>query len=120
MFNFLISSAHAEAATDAANATGATPNPLMNFVPFIFIFIIFYFLMIRPQKKKLEQEQSMINALGKGDEIYTKSGILGTIIGLSEKVATIEIADGVKIKIMRGQIGGQAKDVLETKKEEKK
>lgn len=122
MFNFLISSAHAQTATDAAQATGAanTPNPLMNFVPFIFIFIIFYFLMIRPQKKKLEQEQSMINALGKGDEIYTKSGILGTIVGLSDKVATLEIAEGVKIKIMRGQIGGQAKDLLETKKEEKK
>ena len=48
----------------------------------------------------------MLGALSKGDEVYTKSGVLGTIVGLSDKVIILEISDGVKIKILRGQIGG--------------
>ena len=102
----------------SANAMAQTPaqvNPIQQFAPFILVFLVFYFLMIRPQKKKLEEESAMLGALGKGDEIYTKSGMLGTIYGMTEKVITLEITDGVKIKILRSQIGGLSSKLFEKK-----
>jgi preprotein translocase subunit YajC len=102
-----------------AQEAGEQPNALMQFAPFILIFFIFYFLMIRPQKKRLDEENKLLAALNKGDEIYTKSGILGTITGVTEKVITIEIADGVKMKVLKSQIGGLAKRLFETTPEKK-
>src|SRR5690606_6554034 len=109
MMNFLFSNAVAQEAAAGA----AAQNPMMSFVPFIVIFAIFYFLVIRPQKGKLEQEQKMLQELTKGDEIYTKSGILGTIHGMTDKVVTLEVENGVKLKVLRGQIGGLAKTLFE-------
>jgi preprotein translocase subunit YajC len=100
-------------ATAYANEATATQNPMMSFVPFIVIFAIFYFLVIRPQKGKIEQEQKMLQSLSKGDEIYTKAGIIGTIHGLTDKVVTLEVENGVKFKILRSQIGGLAKTIFE-------
>jgi len=123
MFDLLFSSAIAQeaAATGAAAAEGAqAQNPMMSFMPFVFIFIIFYFLMIKPQKKKLQEETALLSALTKGDEIFTKSGILGTIQGLTDKVVTLEVADGVKFKILRSQIGGLAAKIFEKKENPKK
>lgn len=108
-----------EAFAEGAKAAANQPNPIMTFMPFVLIFGIFYFLIIRPQKKKMQQEESMLGALNKGDEIYTKSGIIGTIHGLTDKVVTLEVSEGVKIKILRGQIGGLAKKIFETKEEKK-
>ncbi|MCR9204917.1 MAG: preprotein translocase subunit YajC [Halobacteriovoraceae bacterium] len=98
---------------------GAAANPMTNFLPIIMIFGIVYFLMIRPQKKQLEAEKSMMSGLNKGDEIYTKSGILGTIVGMTEKVITLEVSEGFKIKVLKSQIGGLSAKLFE-KKEEKK
>ena len=102
--------AHAEAQAVAAQ------NPLLQFLPLVVVFVIFYFLMIRPQKKKFEEEQNLINKLSKGDEIYTKSGFIGKIYGLTDKVIDLEITDGVRVKVLKSQIGGLAKSVLETEK----
>ncbi len=98
-------------------ADGAAPaqNPMFQFLPLVLVFIVFYFLMIRPQQKKMKEEQEMINKLQKGDEIYTKSGMIGVIHGLTDKVATLDMGDGVKIKVVRSQIGGLAKSILEVK-----
>jgi preprotein translocase subunit YajC len=98
----------------AAGGPAGSPNPIMSFAPFIIIFMIFYFLMIRPQKKKLEEEQGMLNAIKKGDEIFTKSGILGTVAGLTDKLVTLEISEGIKVKFLKSQIGGLSKKILET------
>lgn len=115
MIDLLIPSAFAQEATTGAEGI----QGLTQFAPMIVIFVIFYFLMIRPQKKKLEEEAKMIESLGKGEEIYTKSGLLGTIVGLTEKVVTLEVADGVKLKVLKSQIGGNSKSIFE-KKEAKK
>lgn len=106
-----------EAAAPAAAAS--QPSALAQFLPFILIFVIFYFLMIRPQKKKMQEEQKLLNALEKGDEVYTKSGIIGTIVGLTDTVATLEVGENSKMKILRGSIAGKA-DTLFKKPEEKK
>lgn len=105
--DFLFSNAMAQEAAASAQ------NPIMSFVPFIVIFAIFYFLVIRPQKGKVEEEQKMLQALAKGDEIYTKSGIIGTIHGMTDKIVTLEVENGVKIKFLRTQIGGLAKTIFE-------
>ncbi|MCB9060854.1 MAG: preprotein translocase subunit YajC [Halobacteriovoraceae bacterium] len=109
MLEFIISSAMAEEATKAA---AQNPNPIMQFAPFILVFVIFYFLMLRPQKKKMEEEKQLLESLKAGDEVYTKSGIIGEIKGLTNKIATIETTEGVKIKILRSQIGGLAKTIF--------
>ena len=110
----ILSSAYAQEAA----AGQPTQNPLMSFLPFLVIFFIFYFLMIKPQKKKMEEEQAMINSIGKGDEIYTKSGIIGTITGITDKIVTLEVSDGVKMKVVKNQIGGLAKKLFEEPKKE--
>lgn len=102
-------------AQDAAAQPG-----LANFVPIIAIFFIIYFLMIRPQKKQLEEEKALLAGLNKGDEIYTKSGILGTIVGMTDKVITLEVSDNLKLKVLRSQIGGLSSKLFEKKKEDKK
>jgi len=102
--------AHAEAQAFAAQ------NPMLQFLPLVVVFVIFYFLMIRPQKKKFEEEQDLINKLSEGDEIYTKSGFIGKIYGLNDKIVDLEITDGVRVKVLKSQIGGLSKSVLETEK----
>ena len=107
----------------AQEAPAAAPNPLTSMAPFLIIFAIFYFLMIRPQKKRLQEEQSMLGALSKGEEVITKSGLFGTIAGLTDKVVTLEVAEGVKLKVLRSYIAGTSKRVLEeasAKKDDKK
>lgn len=109
----LSTNAHAQAA--------ATPqNPMLQFLPLVVVFVIFYFLMIRPQKKKFEEEQALINKLAKGDEVYTKSGFIGTIFGINDKIVDLEVSDGVKLKVLKSQIAGLAKSVLETETKTKK
>ena len=107
--DILMGSAMAQA---TAAAPVATQNPIMSFVPFALVFLVFYFLMIKPQKKRLQEEQSLIAALGKGDEVFTKSGMLGKISGLTDKIVTLEISDGVKIKVLKSQIGGLANKIF--------
>ena len=115
MLNLLISSAQAQEA-----AAAAQPNPLMSMAPLVIVFVIFYFLMIRPQKKKVEQEQTLLGSLVKGDEVFTKSGMIGVITGLTEKIVTLEVATGIKIKFLRHQVAGKASTIFESKKDEKK
>ena len=112
MLGLLISNAQAQAGAVQA-------NPIMNFVPIILVFIVFYFLMIKPQKKKMAEEQKFVNDMQKGEEVFTKSGLIGKIYGLTEKVVTLEIEGGVKIKFLRSQIAGSAKALLETKEDKK-
>lgn len=101
-------------------AVAPATNPLMQFLPLIVVFVIFYFLMIRPQKKKFEQEQALLGKLGKGDEVYTKSGIIGVIHGLTETVVTLDIGNGTQLKVLKSQIAGLYKTLNEENKEAKK
>lgn len=111
----LISKLLLQSTNTYAQAAAAGQNPMMQFLPLVLVFVIFYFLMLRPQKKKFEEEQAMLSKLQKGDEIYTKSGMIGTIHGLTEKVVTLETAEGVKFKFLRSQVGGLLSQVLEEK-----
>lgn len=106
MFDLLISSAHAQ-----ANGAPAQ-SPFISFIPFVLIFLVMYFLMIRPQKKRMQEEQTFINKLAHGDEVYTKSGILGKVTGITEKVVTLELDGGAKMKVLKSHIGGSSAALL--------
>lgn len=91
--------------------SGATPPAgagLASFIPLILIFVVFYFLLIRPQQKKAKEHQAFLGSLKKGDEVVTSAGIHGRITGLTDAIATLEIAEGVRIKINRGSIQDSA------------
>ena len=83
---------------------GAGESPLLTIVPFALIFIIFYFLLIRPQRKKEKQLKALLEALKKGDKVITSSGIWGTVTNLGKETVTLQIADNTKIKMQREQI----------------
>ena len=74
------------------------------FMPMIIIFGIFYFLMIRPQQKQQKKTKEMLSALQKGDEIVTRSGMHATIFGLTDTIVTLEISEGIRVKINRDQV----------------
>jgi preprotein translocase subunit YajC len=97
--DFLISSAHAQAAAPAA-----APNPLMSFLPLVILFGIFYFMLIRPQMKRAKEQRAMIAALAKGDEVLTNGGILGRIEDMAEQFVTLEIAPNVVVKLQKQAI----------------
>ena len=96
--DFLISSAYAQAAPAAA------PNPLMSFLPLIILFGIFYFMLIRPQMKRAKEQRTMIGALARGDEVVTTGGLLGRIEEMADQFVTLEIADGVRVKVSKQHI----------------
>jgi preprotein translocase subunit YajC len=88
-------------------ANGAAPSGgIMSFIPLILIFVIFYFLLIRPQQKKAKEHQAYLSNLKKGDGIVTSGGLHGVITGLTDTVATLEIAENIRVKVSRQHILG--------------
>lgn len=77
-------------------------------VPLGLILLVFYFIMWRPQAKKQQEHQSFLNALKTGDEVVTVGGILGTVKSVQDKVVSIEVSKGTKIKVLKSQIRGSA------------
>ncbi len=98
--SLLISDAHAQAATGAAPASPG----MMNIAVLVVMLVVFYFLLIRPQQKRHKEHQNMLGKLAAGDEVVTAGGILGRVTEVNDGFATIEIADGVRIKVQKGQI----------------
>ncbi|MEO8344396.1 MAG: preprotein translocase subunit YajC [Betaproteobacteria bacterium] len=76
----------------------------MTFLPMIAIFVVFYFLLIRPQQKRAKETRAMLDALQKGDEIVTTGGLVGKISKLTDQYAAVEIAPNVEISVQRGAI----------------
>lgn len=97
-----ISEAYAQTA-GAAGAGGA----FQAFLPLILIFVVFYFLLIRPQQKKMKQHREMLDAVRRGDKVITGGGIIGTVTKVdSDTELTVEISKDVKVKVQRGTISG--------------
>ena len=91
--NFFISDAWAQA--------GSAGGGLMGLVPMVLIFVIFYFLLIRPQQKKAKEHRAMVEAVAKGDEIVTNGGTLGKVVGVDDNFITVEVDEGVNIRVQR-------------------
>ncbi|WIO75500.1 preprotein translocase subunit YajC [Porticoccaceae bacterium LTM1] len=96
--DWLIPAAH------AAPAAGQPQGGFMGFLPFIIIFVIFWFLIIRPQRKRQKEHQALVSALGKGDEVVMTSGMLGSIKKVDDNYVVVEIADGVEMKFQKAAV----------------
>ena len=99
LIDFLITPAYAQSAP--ASPFG---GDLMAFLPMVAIFVVFYFLLIRPQQKKAKEAKAMLEALAKGDEVVTAGGVLGRIAKLGDQYVTVEIASNTEITVQRGAI----------------
>ena len=93
----MINYAHAQAATQQ-------PSMLASFIPLILIFLIFYFLLIRPQQKKQKEHKVLLDSIQRGDEILSSGGILGKVIRVDNDKLTVEIAKGVNVIIIRSSV----------------
>lgn len=97
--SFLIADAHAQSAGQPQG------DPMVSWLLLIGMFVVFYFLLIRPQQKRAKEHRQMVDALKVGDEVVTGGGMLGKVSAVSEQFATIEVASGVQVKVQRHSIG---------------
>lgn len=111
-----ISTAYAQA---AAGAPAGGMESLMSLAPLVLIFVVFYFLLIRPQQKKLKEHKSMLDALRRGDKVVTGGGIVGTIVKVADDEATVEIAENVRVRVLRTTITSVLAKTEPAKVEEK-
>ncbi len=88
------------------------------FVPLVLMFVIFYFLLIRPQQKKQKEHRQMIGNLKQGDRVVTSGGLYGRITGITDTVVTLEISEKVRVKVARGNIAGSTQPENPTTKKE--
>jgi preprotein translocase subunit YajC len=96
--DFLISPAWAQA------AGAQTGSPLMTVLPLLLIFVVFYFLLIRPQSKRAKEHREMVAKLAAGDEVVTNGGLLGRISEVGEHFVTLQVSSGVSIQVQKFQI----------------
>jgi preprotein translocase subunit YajC len=95
-----ISNAYAQAAAPAGGSAGG----LMSFLPIILMFVVLYFLMIRPQMKRQKEQKAMIDAIGKGDEVITAGGIVGRVTKVADAYITLEVAEGTEIVMQKASV----------------
>ena len=95
-----ISNAYAQAAGGAP----AGGSSLMSLLPLVAMFVVLYFIMIRPQMKRQKEHKAMIEALAKGDEVVTAGGVLGRVAKLGESYLDVEVAKGVEVQVQRSAV----------------
>jgi preprotein translocase subunit YajC len=96
---WLIPSAYAQA------AGASQPNAFVQLLPLVLIFVVFYFLLIRPQAKRAKEHKAMVAALAVGDEVVTSGGMLGKVTETGDQFLTVEVAEGVRVKVQRHTVG---------------
>lgn len=106
-------------AMGTGGAGGEGAGGFAGFIPLILMFVIFYFLLIRPQQKRTKEHRQMISNLKKGDRIITSGGLHGRITGMDESTLTVEIADKVRVKVARGNVANLAQPAAQSKPEKK-
>lgn len=99
MIDFLISSAHANEA-----AAGSTEQSMMSILMLVVLFAVFYFLLIRPQQKRVKEHKALVEGVKKGDEIVTFGGVLGRVTNVGDAFVDLEIANNVTVKVQKQSI----------------
>ncbi len=90
---------------------GQARNPMLQFLPFILIAVVFYLVFFRPQSRQAKQHQAFLTSLKKGDEVLTQGGIIGTVVQVEDRTVTIDAGSGTKLRILKAQVAGQWKQV---------
>ncbi|XBQ15205.1 MAG: preprotein translocase subunit YajC [Oceanicaulis sp.] len=88
----------------AAAGGGGLGYMLIQLAPFLLIFVVFYFLLIRPQQQRMKKHREMIDSLRRGDEVVTQGGVIGKVTKVTDTEATVEIAEGVRVKVVKPTI----------------
>ena len=104
----------------AQAAPGAAPPALLQLAPLALVFVVFYFLLIRPQQQKAKQHRDMLNNLKRNEDVVTAGGLHGKIVALGDRVVTLEIAPNVRVRVDRLQIAAVAPDSADDAKEKDK
>lgn len=91
-------------APPAGGAGGQASNPILSMLPLVLMFVILYFLMIRPQQKKAKELKKMISEMKKGDKVVTSGGMHGIIAGMKDDTILIKVADNVKIEFSKSAV----------------
>ncbi len=89
---------------DTTQATATPPSPLMSMAPLLVIFVIFYFLLIRPQQKKMKTHKKMLEGVKKGDRVLTSSGFFATVVGVGDTSLEVKLAENLKVKILKSSV----------------
>jgi preprotein translocase subunit YajC len=97
----LISTAYAQA---AGGATGGGTDMLIQFAPLVLIFVVFYFLMIRPQQKRMKEHRALLEAVRRGDVVVAGSGIIGKVAKVQDGEIVLEVAEGVRIRMLKSTV----------------
>ena len=92
------------AQTAPAAASGGAESSLLSLLPLVLMFVVLYFIMIRPQMKKQKEHKSMIDALAKGDEVVIAGGVLGKVAKMGDSYLHVEVANGVELQVQRGSV----------------
>jgi preprotein translocase subunit YajC len=103
-FVVFISSAFAQTAPAAAATGGGIESSLMSMLPLVLMFVVLYFVMIRPQMRKQKEHRAMIEAIAKGDEVVTAGGLIGKISKMGESYVSVELTQGVEVQMQRSAI----------------
>ena len=111
----LISTAYAQGAGGLFDSQSA----IVQFLPLVLIFVVFYFLLIRPQVKKQKAHQAILSSLKKGDMVVTRGGLVGKISGVSDAILTIELQEKVRVRVLRSHVDGKYADPAVTGTESK-
>jgi preprotein translocase subunit YajC len=98
----IISQAFAQTAPAASG--GGTESSLLSLLPLVLMFVVLYFIMIRPQMKRQKEHKTMVEALAKGDEVVTAGGVLGRVSKMGETYLHVEVANGVELQVQRSSI----------------
>ena len=93
-------------AAPAASGGVATPGFLFSILPYIAIFGIFYFLLIRPQTRRIKEQRQMIDAVQRGDQVVTGGGIVGKVTKVDDEQVEVEIAQGVRVRVVKATLTG--------------
>ncbi len=90
---------------------GCGGGGMAQMLPLILMFVVFYFLLIRPQQKKMKEHRAMLNNLKRGDQIITNGGLMGRISGITDKLVTLEVAEKIRVRVLRSHIAGKQADM---------
>ncbi len=103
----------------AQTAQAPAQNPIMGFVPFILIFAVMYFLIIRPQQKQAKEQENFIGQLKKGDEVVLQSGFIVKVLSVGTTDLTVELSSGVKARVLKSSVAGPVKaEAADAKKDD--
>jgi preprotein translocase subunit YajC len=105
----------------AQTSDGAPPaNPLVTFMPFVLIAVVFYFVFFRPQAKQAKAHQKFVSELKKGDEVLTQGGMIGVVFAVDDRTVTLDVGSGTKVRVVKAQVAGPWKPAEAPKAEARK